>query len=155
VQVCALLGGGAYAEKVNVPAVQPFPVPKGITLRDAAAIPEVASTVWSTVFMTCHLKKGETLLVQHCRIPIWLRVTSFAISISESVLAMLCSARRFYESEVCGLVVVLRGWEWGWWCRFTVEVVASAHSPSRLPRLKVQRCWLLPVRDNSDSFSLL
>jgi len=62
-EVCALLGGGAYAEKVNVPAVQLFPVPKGITLRDAAAIPEVASTVWSTVFMTCHLKKGETLLI--------------------------------------------------------------------------------------------
>lgn len=62
-QVCALLGGGAYAEKVNVPAVQVFPIPKGIKLQDAAAIPEVTSTVWSTIFMTCNLKKGETLLV--------------------------------------------------------------------------------------------
>jgi len=62
-QVCALLGGGGYAEKINVPAVQVFPVPKGIPLQHAAAIPEVACTVWSTIFMTCHLKKGETLLI--------------------------------------------------------------------------------------------
>lgn len=63
-QVCALLGGGGYAEKINVPAVQVFPIPKGIKLVDAAGIPEVACTVWSTIFMTCHLSKGESLLVQ-------------------------------------------------------------------------------------------
>lgn len=62
-QVCALLSGGGYAEKVAVPAVQLFPIPKGIKLQDAAGIPEVACTVWSTIFMTCHLKKGENLLV--------------------------------------------------------------------------------------------
>jgi putative PIG3 family NAD(P)H quinone oxidoreductase len=62
-EVCALLGGGGYAEKINVPAVQVFPIPKGIKLVDAAGIPEVACTVWSTIFMTCHLSKGESLLV--------------------------------------------------------------------------------------------
>lgn len=62
-QVCALLGGGGYAEKVNVPEGQVFPIPKGVSLRDAAAIPEVASTVWSTVFMTVHLQPGESLLI--------------------------------------------------------------------------------------------
>ncbi len=63
--MCALLGGGGYAEKVNVPEGQVFPIPKGVSLRDAAAIPEVASTVWSTVFMTTHLQPGESLLVCH------------------------------------------------------------------------------------------
>ncbi|KAG0617845.1 hypothetical protein M758_4G019700 [Ceratodon purpureus] len=62
-EVCVLLGGGGYAEKVNVPAVQVFPIPKGVSLRDAAAIPEVACTVWSTIFMTCHLKQGESFLI--------------------------------------------------------------------------------------------
>lgn len=62
-QVCALLGGGGYAEKVNVPAVQVMAIPKGIKLLDAAALPEVACTVWSTVFTLGHLKKGESLLV--------------------------------------------------------------------------------------------
>ncbi len=65
VQVCALLGGGGHAEKVNVPAGQVFPIPKGVSLQDAAGIPEVACTVWSTIFMSVHLSKGETLLVQN------------------------------------------------------------------------------------------
>ena len=62
-EVCALLVGGGYAEKVAVPAGQLLPVPKGVSLRDAAALPEVACTVWSNVFMTCGLRRGETLLV--------------------------------------------------------------------------------------------
>ncbi|XP_050368449.1 uncharacterized protein LOC126786619 [Argentina anserina] len=62
-QVCALLSGGGYAEKVAVPAGQVLPVPPGISLKDAACFPEVACTVWSTVFMMSRLSSGETLLV--------------------------------------------------------------------------------------------
>ena len=62
-QVCALLGGGGYAEKVSVPAVQLLPIPKGVSLLDAAGFPEVVCTVWSTVFMTSHLSSGESFLV--------------------------------------------------------------------------------------------
>ncbi|CAL9074922.1 uncharacterized protein LOC135636915 [Musa acuminata AAA Group] len=62
-QVCALLSGGGYAEKVAVPAGQVLPIPEGVTLRDAASFPEVACTVWSTIFMTSQLSPGETLLV--------------------------------------------------------------------------------------------
>ena len=62
-EVCALLSGGGYAEKVAVPAGQLLPVPEGLDLRQAAALPEVASTVWSNVFMISHLRPGETLLV--------------------------------------------------------------------------------------------
>ena len=62
-QVCALLSGGGYAEQVAVPAGQLLPVPAGVSLRDAAALPEVVCTVWSNVFMISHLRPGETLLV--------------------------------------------------------------------------------------------
>ncbi|KAI4299306.1 hypothetical protein L6164_032775 [Bauhinia variegata] len=62
-QVCALLSGGGYAEKVAVPAGQVLPVPPGVSLKDAASFPEVACTVWSTIFMMSHLSEGETLLV--------------------------------------------------------------------------------------------
>src|ERR1044072_1820985 len=62
-EVCALLAGGGYAEKVAVPAGQLLPVPKGLDLRRAAALPEVVCTVWSNVFMIAHLRPGETLLV--------------------------------------------------------------------------------------------
>lgn len=62
-EVCALLSGGGYAEKVAVPAGQLLPIPAGVSLTDAASLPEVASTVWSNVFMTANLQPGQTLLV--------------------------------------------------------------------------------------------
>ena len=62
-EVCALLAGGGYADKVLVPAGQVMPVPEGVSLVDAAALPEVACTVWSNVFMVAGLRPGETLLV--------------------------------------------------------------------------------------------
>ncbi len=61
--VCALLAGGGYAEQVAVPAVQVLPVPAGLTVAEAAALPEVACTVYANVFMTARLAPGETLLV--------------------------------------------------------------------------------------------
>ncbi|AVH94004.1 MULTISPECIES: NAD(P)H-quinone oxidoreductase [Streptomyces] len=62
-EVCALLTGGGYAQKVAVPAGQLLPVPKGIDLVEAAGLPEITATVWSNLVMTAGLKAGETLLV--------------------------------------------------------------------------------------------
>lgn len=62
-EVCALLAGGGYAERVAVPAGQLLPVPAGVDLVDAAALPEVACTVWSNVVRLARLTEGETLLV--------------------------------------------------------------------------------------------
>ncbi|MGU3654715.1 NAD(P)H-quinone oxidoreductase [Mycolicibacterium sp. A43C] len=61
--VCALLAGGGYAEYVAVPAAQLLPVPDGIGLHEAAALPEVACTVWSNLMMTARLRPGALLLV--------------------------------------------------------------------------------------------
>ncbi|WP_086820855.1 NAD(P)H-quinone oxidoreductase [Allokutzneria sp. NRRL B-24872] len=62
-QVCALLAGGGYAERVVVPAAQLLPVPQGVDLVTAAGLPEVACTVWSNLVMNAGLTEGETLLV--------------------------------------------------------------------------------------------
>ena len=62
-EVAALLSGGGYAEQVAVPVGQLFPVPAGVDLVHAAALPEVTCTVWSNVFMLAGLRPGETLLV--------------------------------------------------------------------------------------------
>jgi putative PIG3 family NAD(P)H quinone oxidoreductase len=62
-EVCALLAGGGYAEKVAVPAGQVLPVPKDVSLVEAAALPEVTCTVWSNVFMLAGLREGESFLV--------------------------------------------------------------------------------------------
>jgi putative PIG3 family NAD(P)H quinone oxidoreductase len=62
-EVCALLAGGGYAEQVAVPAGLVLPVPGGVTLTEAAALPEVACTVYANVFQQAALAPGETLLV--------------------------------------------------------------------------------------------
>ncbi|BBB01304.1 putative oxidoreductase [Actinacidiphila reveromycinica] len=62
-EVACLLAGGGYAERVAVPAAHTLPVPAGVSLRDAAALPEVACTVWSNVVDRDALREGETLLV--------------------------------------------------------------------------------------------
>jgi len=62
-EVCALLGGGAYAEKVAVPQGQLLPVPDEVSLVDAAALPEATCTIQGTVYQMAHLAPGETFLV--------------------------------------------------------------------------------------------
>jgi NADPH2:quinone reductase len=61
--VCALLAGGGYADYCVVPAPQCLPVPRGVAVVDAAALPEVVMTVWTNVFQRARLARGETLLV--------------------------------------------------------------------------------------------
>src|SRR5579883_106240 len=62
-EVCALLTGGGYAERVTVPAVQALPVPKSMDVGTAAGLPETVCTVWGNVFMTAALQPRETILV--------------------------------------------------------------------------------------------
>jgi putative PIG3 family NAD(P)H quinone oxidoreductase len=62
-EVCALLAGGGYAERVAVSAGQLLPVPAAVGVVDAAALPEVACTVWSNVVQLARLSMGEALLV--------------------------------------------------------------------------------------------
>ena len=62
-RACALCNGGGYAEFVSVPASQVLPIPQGMGLLQAAALPENYFTVWVNVFQRGHLKAGETLLV--------------------------------------------------------------------------------------------
>ena len=63
-EVCALLAGGGYAEKVAVPAAQVMPLPPGVDLVTAGGLPEVACTVWSNIAMAGQLVAGEVFLVQ-------------------------------------------------------------------------------------------
>ncbi|MBP6053263.1 MAG: NAD(P)H-quinone oxidoreductase [Pseudomonadales bacterium] len=62
-EICALVAGGGYAEYVVVPAGQCLPLPRGLSMTEAAALPETAFTVWSNVIERGALARGETLLV--------------------------------------------------------------------------------------------
>jgi NADPH2:quinone reductase len=61
--VCALLSGGGYAQYAAVPAVQCLPIPAGLTLQQAATLPETFFTVWLNLFRRAGLQPGETVLV--------------------------------------------------------------------------------------------
>jgi putative PIG3 family NAD(P)H quinone oxidoreductase len=61
--VCALLAGGGYAQFAAAPAVQCLPVPAGLTLQQAAILPETFFTVWLNVFQRAGLQPGESILV--------------------------------------------------------------------------------------------
>src|SRR3989440_2330194 len=63
-KVCALVHGGGYAEYVTAPQVQALPVPKGLSLVEAASLPETFFTVWGNVYDRAKLASGDTLLVQ-------------------------------------------------------------------------------------------
>jgi len=62
-KVCALVSGGGYAEFCAAPAVQCLPVPRGLDMVAAGAIPETSFTVWNNVFDRGHLKPGEWILI--------------------------------------------------------------------------------------------
>ncbi|TDT44275.1 putative PIG3 family NAD(P)H quinone oxidoreductase [Halospina denitrificans] len=62
-EVCALLTGGGYAERVRVPASQVLPIPEGVSLRDAAGLPEVFATAWLNLYREAVLAPGERILL--------------------------------------------------------------------------------------------
>lgn len=98
-EVCALLAGGGYAEKVVVPAGQVMPLPPGVDLMTAAALPEVAATVWSNVVMVAGLKAGETLLVHGGASGIGTHAIQVAKALGARVAVTAGSAKRL---ERCG-----------------------------------------------------
>jgi len=93
-EVCALLAGGGYAERVAVPWQQVMPVPRGVRLVEAAGLPEVACTVWSNVFMTARLRKGETLLVHGGASGIGTFAVQLAKALGSRVVATVGSAAK-------------------------------------------------------------
>lgn len=97
-EVCALLAAGGYAERVTVPAGQVMPVPKGVDLVTAGALPEVACTVWSNVFMVAGLQPGETLLVHGGAGGIGTFAIQLAKALGARVLTTAGSARKL---ELC------------------------------------------------------
>ena len=93
-EVAALLTGGGYAERVAVPAGQLLPVPAGVGLVTAAALPEVTCTVWSNVFMVAGLRPDETLLVHGGGSGIGTMASQLAHAAGARVLVTVGSARK-------------------------------------------------------------
>ncbi len=105
--VCALLSGGGYAQQVAVPAGQVMPVPEGVDLVDAAALPEVACTVWSNVFMLAALQPGETLLVHGGGSGIGTMAIQLATALGAAVAVTAGSAEKLARCAELGASVLI------------------------------------------------
>lgn len=97
-----LLAGGGYAERVVVPAGQLMPLPAGVDLVTGAALPEVACTVWSNVFMLAGLRAGETLLVHGGASGIGTFAIQLARTLGARVLVTAGSAERLVRCAELG-----------------------------------------------------
>lgn len=107
-EVCALLSGGGYAERVAVPWQQLMPVPEGVPLVRAAALPEVACTVWSNVFMLARLRRGETLLVHGGASGIGTFAVQLAKALGSRVVATVGSPAKVQRLKELGADEVVR-----------------------------------------------
>ncbi|GAB2697029.1 NAD(P)H-quinone oxidoreductase [Thalassiella azotivora] len=106
-EVCALLTGGGYAERVAVPAGQLLPAPAGVDLVDAAGLPEVVCTVWSNVFMTANLREGELLLVHGGSSGIGTMATQLATAFGARVAVTAGSAEKLQRCAALGADVLV------------------------------------------------
>jgi len=107
-QVCALLSGGGYAEKVAVPTGQLLPVPAGLSLVEAAALPEVACTVWSNVFLLAALQPGEIFLVHGGTSGIGTMAIQLAVRHGARVLCTVGSSEKASAAEALGAERAIR-----------------------------------------------
>ncbi|WP_329572375.1 NAD(P)H-quinone oxidoreductase [Kitasatospora sp. NBC_01266] len=101
-EVCALLAGGGYAEQVAVPVGQLLPIPRGLGLVAAAALPEVSATVWSNVFMVAHLRPGETVLLHGGASGIGTMATQLGKAVGAKVIVTAGSAKKLARCEELG-----------------------------------------------------
>jgi putative PIG3 family NAD(P)H quinone oxidoreductase len=102
--VCALLLGGGYAEYVTAEASHCLPVPRGVSLVEAAGLPEVAMTVWLNVFEIGGLRPGETLLVHGGASGIGTMAIQLAKALGSRVLVTAGSAEKCQRCQQLGAV---------------------------------------------------
>jgi putative PIG3 family NAD(P)H quinone oxidoreductase len=106
-EVCALLAGGGYAAYVVVPVGQLMPVPAGVSLVEAAALPEVACTVWSNVFMVAGLQPGDRFLVHGGSGGIGTMAIQLASALSAKVFTTAGSAEKLAACAELGADVTI------------------------------------------------
>jgi NADPH2:quinone reductase len=143
--VCALLTGGGYAEYAAAPLGQCLPVPSGLTLRDAAALPENFFTVWSNVFDRGRLSGGESLLVQGGSSGIGVAAIQMARALDHPVFATAGSDEKCRACEALGarainyktedFVEKVREFSGGRGVDVILDMVAGAYVPRELEAL--------------------
>jgi NADPH:quinone reductase len=102
--VCALIGGGGYAEFAVAPETATLPVPQGLSMVEAAALPETVFTVWHNVFERAALKPGEWFLVHGGASGIGTTAIPIATALGAKVMATVGSAEKAHVCRELGAV---------------------------------------------------
>ena len=101
-RVCALLSGGGYAQYASVDAGSCLPVPSGLSMEEAASLPETFFTVWANVFDDANLQPNETLLVHGGTSGIGVTAIKLATAIGAKVIATAGSAEKCAAAKKLG-----------------------------------------------------
>ena len=147
--VCALVAGGGYAEYCLAPAPQCLPVPRGLDLVAAAAIPETFFTVWTNVFERGRLKPRESILVHGGSSGIGTTAIQLARAFDARVFATAGSAEKCAACERIGaercinyrdtdFVAAIRELTGGAGVNVVLDIVAGAYVPKNLEVLAVE-----------------
>jgi len=111
--VCALTPGGGYAEYCRAPASSCLPIPRGLTTREAASLPENYFTVWTNVFDRGRLARGETLLVHGGSSGIGVAAIQLARALGSRVLTTVgTEAKAAFVASLGAEPIVYRGQDW-------------------------------------------
>ena len=106
-EVCALLGGGGYAEKVLVPEGMVMPLPRGCSFKEAACLPEVYTTAFLNLVRLGELKKGETVFIQAGASGLGIAATQIAKLIGAKVVTTVGSPDKAEAAKKNGADVVI------------------------------------------------
>ncbi|GAA5317800.1 MAG: NAD(P)H-quinone oxidoreductase [Candidatus Pelagadaptatus aseana] len=124
-RVCALVNGGGYAEQVVVPAGQCLPVPEGLSMAEAAALPETCFTVWSNVFDRAGLELGESLMVHAGAGGIGTTAIQMGVALGAKVFATVGSQDKAELCRSLGAELVIN------YCEQDFVDVVMAHTAGR------------------------
>ena len=119
-KVCALLGGGGYAEYAAITTTNILPVPRGVTVIEAAALPEVHFTVWTNLMDAARLKPGETVLIHGGTSGIGTAAIQLCVARGHKVFSTAASA------DKCAAIAKLGGHAINYKEQDFVEVVKAA-----------------------------
>jgi NADPH2:quinone reductase len=143
--VCALLTGGGYAEYAAAPLAQCLPVPKRLSVEEAAALPENFFTVWSNVFDRGRLSGNESLLVQGGSSGIGVTAIQMAHALDHPVFATAGSAEKCRACEALGARAInyqtedfverVRGFTGGRGVDVILDMVSGSYAPRELEAL--------------------
>lgn len=106
-EVCCLLSGGGYAERVAVPVGQAMPLPAGVDLVTAAGLPEVACTVWSNLAMVAGLTRGQMILIHGGGSGIGTMAIQVARALGARVAVTAGSAEKLAQCAALGAEVLI------------------------------------------------